>query len=108
MESEVFEQLLEEVRGLREAMERVAEGTGKYDKPMTRDEAAAYLQVHPDTLYRWAMEGMVAYSRMGDGQKAPLRFTKEQLIEAQLLGRRFGIEYYEEELSLYLSTCETQ
>tara|TARA_R110002020_G_scaffold19117_8_gene66484 strand:+ start:1481 stop:1966 length:486 start_codon:yes stop_codon:yes gene_type:complete len=43
-----------------------------------------------------------------DGERPALRFTKEQLIEACLLGRRFGIEHYEEELSLYLTTCEAK
>ena len=44
---------------------------------MTRDEAAEYLGVHPDTLYRWAVEeGETAYFRLGDGGRAPIRFVR--------------------------------
>ena len=32
-------------------------------------------------LYRWAVEGRVAYSRLGDGERAPMRFLKEDLEE---------------------------
>ena len=47
---------------------------------MTRDEAAEYLGVHPDTLYRWAVEeGKIAYSRLGDGGRAPIRFVTRDL-----------------------------
>ena len=50
-----------------------------YDKPLTQEEGAEYLQVHSDTLYRWAREGEIAYSRLGEGQKAPMRFWKKDL-----------------------------
>ena len=68
------EELVGEVRRLRE----VVEGQ-RSDRPLTRIEAAEYLGVHPDTLYRWAVEGRLAYSRLGDGTKAPLRFSREDL-----------------------------
>ncbi|NIA13114.1 MAG: helix-turn-helix domain-containing protein [Nitrospiraceae bacterium] len=47
--------------------------------PLTREEAATYLRVHPDTLYTWATEGRVAYSRLGDGKRAALRFLRRDL-----------------------------
>ena len=49
------------------------------DRPMTRNQAAEYLNVHRDTLYKWAVEGWLAYSRLGDGGRAPMRFTKADL-----------------------------
>jgi excisionase family DNA binding protein len=47
--------------------------------PMTREQAAALLQIHPDTLYRLAKEGVIAYIPLNDGQRAPMRFLKEDL-----------------------------
>ncbi len=76
MASQVIEKLdtlITEVRLQRETQ-------SKYDRPMTRDEAAAYLQIHPDTLYQWAVEeNQIAYSRYGDGKRALLRFRREDL-----------------------------
>jgi excisionase family DNA binding protein len=49
-------------------------------RPMTRAEAAEYLQIHPDTLYRWSVEeGKIAYCRLGEGARASLRFLKKDL-----------------------------
>ncbi len=78
--SEIVE-LTAEVRQLREAMERSQDVHDRYSKPLTREQAAEYLSIHPDTLYRWAVEGRVAYSRLGDGERAPMRFLKEDLDE---------------------------
>ena len=75
--------LIEEVRGMREAIEN-----GVNPKPLTRKQAAAYLQVHPDTVYRWAVEGQLAYSKLGDGEKAPQRFMLEDLNEFACKRRR--------------------
>ena len=63
------------------SVRRAVEGQGHEDEvPMRRDEAAAYLKVHPDTLYRWSvMEGRIAYSRLGDGGRAALRFLRADL-----------------------------
>ena len=76
-----IQELTAEVRALRETMGRAQEAQDRYGKPLTREQAAEYLSIHPDTLYRWAVEGRVAYSRLGDGERAPLRFLKEDLDE---------------------------
>jgi len=78
MSDELLTVLIDEVKAMRLAME--LNGTGAV-KPatLTREEAAAYLGVHPDTLYRWARENRIAYVRMGEGEKAPMRFTLEDL-----------------------------
>ncbi len=34
----------------------MAKSDGALDRPLTREEAAKYLGVHPDTLYKWAVE----------------------------------------------------
>ena len=62
-------------------MDRAQDAQGGYGKPLTREQAAEYLSIHPDTLYRWAVGGRVAYSRLGDGERAPMRFLKEDLDE---------------------------
>ena len=50
------------------------------DRPLTRDVAVWYLDVRPLVSYKWAVEqGCVAYSRLGDEAKAPLRFEKKDL-----------------------------
>lgn len=74
-------ELTEEVRALRETMERAQDAQDRYGNPPTREQAAEYLSIHPDTLYKWAVEGRVAYSRLGDGERAPMRFLKEDLDE---------------------------
>lgn len=61
---------------LRQLHDRV----NRNDMPMTVKEASSYLQIHPDTLYRWAVEeGRIAYCRLGQGNRAPLRFLKKDL-----------------------------
>lgn len=74
-ETDAFRELLEEVRGLREAVERGQDTA----RPLTLRAAAAYLSVHEDTLGRWARDGRLSYSRLGDGGRAPLRFLKQDL-----------------------------
>ena len=73
-------ELVTEVRAMRVSIERAQHPKNLADAPLTRDEAAEYLGVHPDTLYRWAVEeGKIAYSRLGDGGRAPIRFVTRDL-----------------------------
>lgn len=73
-------QLIGELRSLRVVIERQHGDRDRLDMPLTRDEVAAYLNVYPDTLYEWAVEeGRIAYSRLGKGAKAPLRFDRKEL-----------------------------
>jgi len=73
-------ELLVEVRAMHKTIERAQDPRNCVDAPLTRDEAAAYLGIHPDTLYRWAVEeGKIAYSRLSDGGRAPMRFIKRDL-----------------------------
>ena len=67
------EAIVEAINGLREDMAK------SYDGPLTRLQAAEYLQIHPDTLYRLAREGQITYSRLGDGDRAPMRFYRRDL-----------------------------
>jgi len=53
----------------------------QYTRAMNRTEAAEYLGIHPDTLWRLARENRISYSRLGDGERAPLRFRKKDLDE---------------------------
>lgn len=70
--------ILEELRKLTTLHEVDRQTMGR---PMNREQAADYLGVHPDTLYRWARENRVTYSRLGDGDRAPMRFQKADLDE---------------------------
>ena len=80
MSDELLEVLIDEVRAMRTAME--FNGTGAVTPAtLTREQAAEYLGVHPDTLYRWARENRIAYIRMGEGEKAPMRFMRDDLDE---------------------------
>ena len=82
--------LIDEVRELW----RAVEGPGKTDedRPLTRTEAAEYLGVHPDTLFRWAHENKVAYIRFGNGEKAQMRFLKKDLESFVAGGRIAAVE----------------
>lgn len=73
MSDELFKELVVELRGLRLAMERNMDK----DQPLTREQAAAYLGIHEDTLYRYAKEGLLAYSQIGG--RGPMRFTRADL-----------------------------
>jgi excisionase family DNA binding protein len=66
-------EIVDAINGLREDLDKPADG------PMTREQAAAYLQVHKGTVYDWAKKGLLPYSKLGDGEKAPMRFSKEDL-----------------------------
>jgi excisionase family DNA binding protein len=47
---------------------------------MKLEDAAKYLGVHPDTVRRKAIEeGKIAYSKLGEGVRAPVRFLKKDL-----------------------------
>lgn len=50
-------------------------GTGRdwRDEPLTAGQIAAYLQVTPRTIRRWAREGLILCQHVGRGQR--LRFT---------------------------------
>ena len=77
---ELMGELLVEVSELRQAVKHELDHRDKYGQPMNREVAAEYLGIHPDTLYRWAVEdGKIGYSRLGDGGRAPLRFLKKDL-----------------------------
>ena len=78
--TELLAELVNEAKLTRKGGERT---------PLTRDEAAAYLQVHPDTVYKWAREGRLSYSRLGEGAKAPLRFIRKDL-DAFMSGQRIA------------------
>ncbi len=49
------------------------------NRPFTKDEAAQYLGINPDTLCKWARQGRIAYCRLGEGARAPMRFRKKDL-----------------------------
>ena len=77
-DEELAQAILEALRELRAATE--GRGAGALpDRPLTRVEAAAYLNVRPATLYDWARENRVAYSRLGDGPRAAMRFLRADL-----------------------------
>ncbi len=71
-QTDVFQELVNEIRSLRVAVEH-GQNT---DGPLTLKEAAAYLRLHEDTVARWARDGRLSYSRLGDGERAPLRFLR--------------------------------
>jgi len=87
-QTELLAELIKEMRSLRVAIESDSKHFGNHNGPLTREAAAEYLGVHPSTLYRWAVEeGRIAYSRLGKGKKASLRFTRNDL-DAFLSGER--------------------
>ena len=59
---ETLSQIIRELRELRASLPE----TPLSETPLTRQEAADYLKVHPDTLFRWATEGKVTYSKLGN------------------------------------------
>ena len=44
---------------------------------LTTDEAAHYLQVHPETIRRWAREGTIPAAKLGN--RGGFRFRREDL-----------------------------
>ena len=74
----LLESLIEEVKGLRTAIAQ-RPGDAVCSATLTREQAADYIGVHADTLYRWARENRITYIRMGEGEKAPMRFTRKDL-----------------------------
>jgi excisionase family DNA binding protein len=87
---ELMRELIGEVHLLRMEVYRRSENVASHSRPLTREEAADYLGVHKDTLYRWAIEeGRIAYSRLGEGGRSPIRFTRKDLddfLEHQRIG----------------------
>ncbi len=77
---DLVRELIGEVRLLRKQVESCSETKSSSNRPLTREEAAEYLGIHKDTLYRWAVEeGRIAYSRLGEGSRASIRFNHEDL-----------------------------
>ncbi len=89
MSNELLAELVDEVRELRRTLEAP---TRDDDRPLTRTEAAEYLGVHSDTLFRWAHENKVAYVRFGTGEKAQMRFLKKDLQSFVAGGRIAAVE----------------
>lgn len=87
---ELVRELIAEVRLLRKEVERRSESGHPANRPLTREEAAEYLGIHKDTLYRWAVEeGRIAYSRLGEGSRTSIRFMRKDLddfLEHQRIG----------------------
>ena len=87
---DLVRELIGEVRLLRKQVESCSETKSSSNRPLTREEAAEYLGIHKDTLYRWAVEeGRIAYSRLGEGSRASIRFTRSALddfLEHQRIG----------------------
>jgi len=70
---DLVRELIGEVRLLRKQVESCSETKSSSNRPLTREEAK-------DTLYRWAVEeGRIAYSRLGEGSRASIRFNHEDL-----------------------------
>lgn len=79
LERGASEEILSVLREMKSLMRSMVT-TERYAQPMDRETAAEYLGIHPDTLYRWAVEeGRIAYSRFGEGKRAALRFTRRDL-----------------------------
>jgi excisionase family DNA binding protein len=72
------------------AVKDALESSQRFEGPLTREQAAAYLQVHPDTLYHWAKDGLLEFSKLGDGDRAPMRFFREDLDRFAKERRRVG------------------
>ena len=85
---ELMRELIHELQLLRMYAHLTPANDAHPNRPLTREEAADYLGVHKDTLYRWAVEeGRIAYSRLGDGGRAPIRFAKRDLDDFLLRQR---------------------
>lgn len=72
--AEAFDALRAEIRALHTDV-----GEPNASKPLSREQAAEYLGVHADTLYTWARENKVSYIRLGNSDRAPMRFLKSDL-----------------------------
>lgn len=87
--SDGIEELVEVTRALVDRIDKLAPRDGyDHERPMTREEVAAFLECHADTVYRWAKEGHLAYSKLGDGEKAPMRFKLADVQEFAFQRRR--------------------
>jgi excisionase family DNA binding protein len=53
----------------------------RLSQPMDRVQAAEYLGVSPGHLWRLARNNEISYSRLGDGERAPMRFRRQDLDE---------------------------
>ena len=79
---ELLELLVEEMRDFGDALERLEHAQLMDDRPMNRKEAAEYLGLHPQTVYTWAREGLIAYSVLGGndtGERGEMRFLRSDL-----------------------------
>ena len=55
------------------------------DRWLTTETAAKYLQMHPETMRRWAREGVIPAAKLGN--RGGFRFKREDL-DRFLEGRR--------------------
>ena len=69
-QTDVFQELLNEVRGLRETVEPGEDA----DRPLTLKEAAAYLWLYEDTVARWARHVPHMPFLSGASQTALIRY----------------------------------
>ncbi len=75
VQTTLLRQLVEEVHELNEKLTVQVD----HDLPMTREQAARFLNMHPDTLYKLARENKIAYSRKGDGKRSEMIFLRQDL-----------------------------
>jgi excisionase family DNA binding protein len=75
--------VLDELRLIRQAQ-------GIEGRSMSREQAAEFLGVHKDTLYRLAREGEIAYFQTGDGGK--MTFTLDDLLAYRSKTRHAAVE----------------
>jgi len=54
----------------------------EYQEVMTTDEAADFLRVHRRKLIELVSAGHIPAVRIGDGPKAPYRFSKSDVLAA--------------------------
>ena len=76
MDEKALEDLTREIKALRLALERQY---GIENGVLTRPEAAEYVRLSLRAFDDRAAEGSIAFHRLGDGPKAPVRFRKIDL-----------------------------
>ncbi len=78
-----------DLRRIEELLSQILEATRTpfKERPLTREEAAAYLQIHPDSVYKLARANKITYHRLGDGERQPLRFYRKDLDEFLSAGK---------------------
>jgi len=81
--TQILTAVLDELRLIRQAQ-------GIEGRSMSREQAAAFLGVHKDTLYRLAREGESAYFHPGD--RCKLTFPPDDLLAYRSKTRRAAVE----------------